>query len=153
MSRNYKQGWYKLKNPQKFIHPVDEFMNSYKDGKVNYKSSLEQKAFKYQDTASQIIQWSIEPFQIQYLKPTTGKFHRYFIDMFIVTNQGKFLIEIKPKSQTLQPKKPKELTPRSIRRYNESLETFQINQAKWEAQKQFQERNGQEFIIFTEEQL
>lgn len=149
----FKQGWYTLKNPQKFMKPVDEFMQSVKDGKVQYKSSLEYKAFKFQDTSKSIIQWSIEPFPIFYTKPSDNKQHRYFIDMFIVTNQGKFLIEIKPKSQTIQPKKPSNPNPKRIQRYKKELETFLINQAKWKAQKEFQERNSQEFLIFTEEQL
>lgn len=135
------------------MKPLDEYMDSFREGCVNYKSSLEYKAFKFQDTQTSVIQWSVEPFQIQYLKPTTGKYHRYFIDLFIVTKQGRFLIEIKPKSQTIPPKIPKNQTPRSIRRYKEDLETFQINQSKWKAQKEFQERNNQEFVIFTEDQL
>lgn len=153
MSRRYKQGWYKLKNPYKFLKPIDEYMGSFKDGQVNYKSSLEQKAFRYQDTQSNIIQWSVEPFQIPYKKPTTGNIHRYYIDMFLVTPDRKFLVEIKPKSQTQPPRKPQTNSRKSQVNYHKAMIEFQINQAKWKAQKEFQARNDQEFVIFTEDEL
>ena len=69
MYRNVKQGWYRLLNPEKFIKPIDELMSSYKDGHVNYKSSLELKAIRYCDWNSSVNKWSLEPFAIQYLKP------------------------------------------------------------------------------------
>lgn len=153
MQKRFKQGWYRLKNPSKFLKPLDEYMNSYVDGYVNFKSSLEEKAFKYQDMQSNIIQWSIEPFQIPYLKPSTGKIHRYYVDMVIITPDKKYLVEIKPKSQTAPPKPPKTQTLRSVKRYHSDLQTFKINQSKWDAQVQFQKEHGFEFIIFTENEL
>lgn len=128
-------------------------MNSYQEGYVNFKSSLEQKAFQFQDTSNSVQKWSCEPFQIKYLKPTTGKIHRYFIDLLLVTNKGTFLIEIKPKSQTKPPKKPRAITEKSKRNYQKAIETFQINKAKWEAQTEFQKSRGFEFLIFTEDLL
>jgi hypothetical protein len=49
MYKNVKQGWYELLNPKKFIKPIDEHMKSFKDGKVNYKSSLELNGIRYCD--------------------------------------------------------------------------------------------------------
>lgn len=149
----YKQGWYRLSNPEKFMKPFDESMKSYREGHVNYKSSMELKAFKFQDTSNTIIQWSQEPFSVPYLKPTTGKFHKYYIDMFIVTSKGNFLVEIKPKSATKPPTKPKKPNQRNIQAYRENIQEYQINQSKWKAQREFQERNNQKFVIFTEDQL
>lgn len=154
MYRNVKQGWYRLLNPEKFIKPIDELMKSYKDGHVNYKSSLELRAIRYCDWNSNVNKWSLEPFAIQYLKPTTGKFHRYYIDLVIeFNNSEKFLVEVKPFSQTKPPKKPRKLTDKSKLNYVRSMETWLINQAKWTAAKQFCEANGFKFIILTEKEL
>lgn len=154
MYRNVKQGWYRLLNPEKFIKPIDELMNSYKDGHVNYKSSLELKAIRYCDWNSNVNKWSLEPFAIQYLKPTTGKLHRYYIDLVIeFNNSEKFLVEVKPFAQTKPPTKPSKLTNKSKLNYARNTETWLINQAKWAAAKEFCKTNGFKFIILTEKEL
>ena len=154
MFKNVKQGWYKLLNPEKFIEPIDEHMQSFKDGHVNYKSSLEFKAIKYADYNKHITKWSLEPFNIKYIKPTDGKYHRYYIDLFLEFSTGdKFLVEIKPKSQTVQPQKPKKNTQKAQLNYQNALMTYHINQAKWKAAEEFAEYNDMRFIILTEEQL
>ena len=38
-------------------------------------------------------------------------------------------------------------------RYQEALETFMTNQAKWTQAKQFAEQRGFKFIVLTEKQL
>lgn len=150
---NYKQGWYKLKNPDKFIKPIDEYMGSFKDGHVEFKSSLEYKAFKYADNSKEIINWSVEPFAIKYISPVDNKQHRYYIDLFFVTGSGTFLIEIKPKSQTLKPNPPKIKTKRSISRYYEELKRYAVNSAKWKAASEFASSKNMTFLIFTEFEL
>lgn len=154
MYKNVKQGWYRLLNPEKFIKPIDELMKSYKDGHVNYKSSLELKAVRYADWNKDVVKWSLEPFPIQYLKPSTGKFHRYYIDLVLeFRNSEKFLVEIKPLSQTKPPVKPRKNTPKAQLNYARNLETYLINQAKWAAAKSFGKTNGFKFIILTEKEL
>lgn len=149
----YKQGWYKLVNPQKYIKPLDETMQSSKDGHVFYKSSLELKAIRYADFNPHVTQWGLEPFPIPYIKPIDGKVHRYFIDLFIVINNTKILIEIKPFNQTIKPKIPQRKTARSLFNYNESLKTYYINQSKWKSAREFCEKNKMKFIILTERDL
>ena len=154
MYRNTKKGWYKIINLEKFIEPIDEHMQSYKDGRVNFKSSLELIAIKYCDFNKHIVKWSLEPFNIKYIKPTDGKYHRYYVDLFIEFSTGdKFLVEIKPKSETTEPKKPKTVSKKSIRNYEKAKITYAINKAKWEAATEFALTNKMKFIILTEEQL
>ena len=154
MYKNVKQGWYKLISPQKFVKPVDEHMKSYKDGHVNYKSSLEYKAIKYADWNKHIVAWSLEPFAIKYIKPTDGKYHRYYIDLFLEFSSGdKFLVEIKPKSQTKPPRKPSKKTTKAKMNYENALMTYHINLAKWAAAEKYAEANGFKFICLTEEHL
>lgn len=153
MKTKYKQGWYKLVNPEKYISPLDEHMQSSKFGHVLYKSSLELKAIRYADFNKHITKWGLEPFGIPYVKPTDGKVHRYFIDLFIILKDIKILIEIKPKSQTIKPKLPSIKTPKSIRNYQYALQTYYINLAKWQSAREFCKKRNMKFIILTEEDL
>ena len=151
--KSYK-GWYKLLNPDKFIKPIDEHMQSYKNGHIYYRSSLELKAFRYADFNKHIANFSIEPFAIPYLKPSDGKMHRYYIDLFLVFSTGdRFLVEIKSKSETIEPKKSKSKTTKSLYRYQQAMLTYVINQAKWQAARTFAESNNMKFIVITDEDL
>ena len=86
------KGWYRLLYPEKFIRQLDETMNSMKitnDGIfIEYKSSLELKFIRYCEMNSNITKYSLEPFPIQYIKPTDGQFHRYYIDFFVEFKNG-----------------------------------------------------------------
>ena len=129
-------------------------MKSYKNGKVNFKSRLELKSIKYADYNKHIVKWSLEPFHVKYLKPTDGKFHRYFIDLFLEFSSGdKFMVEIKSYNETIPPKKPKKITNKSTMYYQQALQTFAVNQAKWKAAEKFAEENNMRFIILTEKEL
>lgn len=158
MKYNSKKGWYKILNPGKFIKPLDEYMQSTKmkdnDCYIQYKSSLERIAFCYADLNPRVTKFSIEPFNIPYVKPTDNKVHRYFIDMLLVFETGeKFLVEIKSYGETIPPNPPKIKNANSMIRYQEALETFMTNQAKWTQAKQFAEQRGFKFIVLTEKQL
>lgn len=153
MYKSYK-GWYKLINPDKFIKPLDEHMDSYKEGHVNFKSRLELKAIKYADFNKHIVNWSLEPFAIKYVKPTDGKSHRYYIDLFFEFSTGdKFLVEIKSKSETIPPKAPRKNTTKAQMNFQRALQTYAVNQAKWKAADDFAAYNKMKFIILTEDEL
>lgn len=159
--KSAKQGWYRVLNPNKFIEQVQESKSVMKstrinDGllEINYKSSLERKCLRYCDMNKYVKNYSLEPFAIKYLKPTTGKIHRYFIDFFIEFKNGqKFLVEIKPFSETIEPKKPKKKSEKAILNYQKALQTFAINTAKWRAAEAFCKERGIKFIILTENEL
>lgn len=154
MYKSAHKGWYELVNPIKFTKPLDEHMKSYKDGFINFKSSLELKAFRYADYNKHVTKWSIEPFPIYYVKPTDGKKHRYYIDLFLEFSSGhKFLVEVKSKSETKPPRKPGKKTEKAIMNYQRKLQTYAINQAKWKAATEFAARNNMKFIILTENEL
>ena len=147
------KGWYRLLYPEKFIRQLDETMNSMKITKdgifIEYKSSLELKFIKYCEMNSNITKYSLEPFPIQYIKPTDGQFHRYYIDFFVEFKNGaKFLVEIKPYSQTKKP-----ILRKNPTRYKDELITYYINQAKWTAAKDFAEKRNMKFIVLTEREL
>jgi hypothetical protein len=131
-------------------------MKSYNEStnQVQFKSGLELSAIKYCDFNKHIVKFSLEPFSIQYLKPTTGKYHRYFIDLFLEFSTGqKFIVEIKSKGETVPPQKPKRKTDKSIMNYQKALQTYAINCAKWKAAKIWAEERNMKFIFLTEDQL
>lgn len=153
-----KQGWYSVNNPDKVIKPADNYMKStiIEENviKLNYKSSLELKAFRYCDMNKYVVRYGIEPFAIKYLNPKDGKLHRYFIDFFIEFQNGqKFLVEVKSSGETKEPKKPGKKTEKAILNYQKALQTFAVNTAKWKAAEAFALEKGLKFIILTEREL
>ena len=121
---------------------------------IFYRSLWELKFMKWWDTHDHILEWGSEEIIVPYRSPVDGRMHRYFVDFYIKV-QGqtgvvkKYLIEIKPKKQTLEPKKPKRKTPR----YITEVTTYVTNQAKWEAAREWCAERRMEFLILTEEHL
>ncbi|MEY3311837.1 MAG: Prochlorococcus phage [Bacteroidota bacterium] len=141
---SYK-GKYKLKNPQK-----------YKGDPLNviYRSLWERKYMVYCDTSSEILEWSSEEKSIPYRSPSDGKIHRYYPDFLIKRKEldgaiKKYMIEIKPKKQTLPPPKPK----RQTQKYLNEVFTYAKNQSKWEAAREWCADNGYIFQVLTEKEL
>jgi hypothetical protein len=144
-NRNYRQGIYTCKFPEK-----------YKGNKnlVIFRSGWELKAMRFFDLNPNIIEWSSEEIIIPYQNPLTGRISRYFVD-FNVTMRDKngeikkFLIEVKPFSQTLPPvqknKKAKSLM------YQQA--EYVKNQAKWQAAEAFCASHNSTFVILTEKHL
>lgn len=121
---------------------------------VQFKSGLELRAFQYCDANPHVVHWSCEPFNIKYIKPTDGKIHRYFIDLFIeFSSKDKFIVEVKSKGETIPPKKPTKNTQKAIMNYQKAIQTYAINSAKWAAAKIWAEENNMRFIILTETEL
>jgi hypothetical protein len=59
------------------------------------------------------------------------------------------MVEVKPLRQTKQPKKQK----RQTKAYITEVVTYAINQAKWEAAKEYCKDRGWEFMLITEKEL
>jgi len=138
--KTYK-GKFKPTNKHKYVGDVE---------KITYRSMWERQAMKWLDEHSGISEWNSEEVVIPYVCPTDNKVHRYFIDLYFKTTDGKrYLIEIKPKSQTKPPNTPKRQTRKYI---TESL-TYLKNEAKWKAASEFAKDNGVLFQIWTEDTL
>ena len=134
-------GRYTVKNPKKY---EGDFQ------KVKYRSLWERQTFKWLDNNRGVIGWSSEEVVVPYRCRTDGKVHRYFVDLFIRTKEGKvFLIEIKPKKQTLPPKK----TSRKTKRYLTEVLTYAKNQSKWEAATAYAKKYGMTFEVWHEDTL
>lgn len=142
---NYHKGPYKVKNKSKYVGNPN---------KVISRSSWEHHFYTYLDNHPNVIKWNSEGTVIPYIHPVKGTHHRYFVDATIQLKNSNgeiktYIAEVKPLAQTMPPKKPQRLTES----YKNAVETFLVNQAKWEAAKEFAARNGIEFIIITEKNL
>lgn len=109
---------------------------------------------KWCDSHDHILEWGSEEIVVPYRSPLDGRVHRYFVDFYAkVRNKSgtakKYLIEVKPKKQTVEPKIPK----RKTKRYLTEVTTYITNQAKWEAAREWCADHGLEFIILTEDHL
>jgi hypothetical protein len=121
---------------------------------IFYRSLWELKFMKWCDMNNNILQWGSEEIVVPYRSPLDGRIHRYFVDFYIKIRSRngsikKYLIEIKPKKQTVEPTQPKRKTPR----YINEVTTYVVNQAKWEAAREWCADRQLEFLILTEDHL
>jgi len=101
-----------------------------------------------------IIAWGSEEIRIKYYDPVKKKVRTYFPDFIIKVKESdgrikKYIIEIKPKKQTVPPK-PRSRTTKS---YINEVYTYATNQAKWKAADEFCKDHMLEFKIITEDEL
>ena len=119
---------------------------------IIYRSSYELKFMKWLDMSSSCIAWSSEETVVIYRSPVDDKLHRYFVDFKITLKQNNiektYLVEVKPFHQTQPPKNTK-----NKKTLVESVMTYQVNQAKWDAAKKYCSTNGWEFKLITEYEL
>ena len=114
-------------------------------------------ACKRFDTDTRIIWWASEEFHIKYYNPVKEREARYFIDFFICIRQNGIdrvvAIEIKPFYETHPPRPAKDRHAKSRHRYLTEKATYDVNQAKWAAAREFCKLKGMEFMILTEYEL
>lgn len=117
---------------------------------IVYRSLWERQVFKWLDDNSAIKTWSSEEVVIPYRCKTDGRLHRYFVDIKFELNDGRiFLVEIKPKKETLPPKNPGKKT----KRYITEVMTYAKNISKWEAAKEYANDRGWLFEVWDEDFL
>lgn len=114
------------------------------------RSSWETMFANWCDKNPSIVKWSSEETIIPYRCPTDNLIHRYFVDFKITIKDGKtYLVEVKPKAQTIPPVYPGKRTKRYL---TESV-MFIKNQAKWDAARNYCADRGWQFKIITEQEL
>lgn len=140
----FKQGYYKCINPSKYIGKGD----------IIYRSGLELKFMLWCDKTDTIVKWSSESVIIPYYDSFQKKHRKYYIDNFVEIQEGniikRYLVEIKPHKQTIEPK-----TTKGKRKANLLYEKimYQNNCDKWKFAKDFAKKHDMEFIIITEREL
>ena len=129
-------GRYRVKNTNKYEGDHTQ---------VVYRSLWEKHAFRWCDENPNVKRWSSEEVVIPYLYEVDNRYHRYFMDLKIVREDGStWLIEIKPDKERKPP------TGKKTKRYlNEAL-TYVKNQNKWKAAEEYAKDRGWHFQIWTE---
>ena len=135
------KGRFTPKHPEKYVGDVKNIV---------YRSLWERNTFRWIDANTSIVYWNSEELIVPYVCETDKKVHRYYMDLWFQTRDGKnYMIEIKPKKQTQPPKTPK----RKTRRYIKESLTFVKNQSKWKAASEFALDRGWTFEVWTEDTL
>lgn len=114
-----------------------------------YRSSWEKDVMIALDHNPAVLEWSVEPFPIQYTCPVDGKPKNYWPDFlvrYIDVADGKEkiqLLEIKPEKQVYI----------QLAKSKKDKIVVLVNQAKFAAAIAFCKNNGIEFKIITEKSL
>ena len=116
--------------------------------KIVYRSLWERQVFKWCDENANVVKWSSEETVVPYRCKTDNKLHRYFVDLKIQFKTGQtYLIEIKPKKQTQEPK----VRTRKTKAYITEVLTYVKNQSKWAAANEYCADRGWIFEVWTED--
>lgn len=165
--QGYLHEKYPLKFPEKYMGNTNLII---------YRSGWELAFCRWCDSSPSIIRWSSEPVRIPYydrvskleeckklgLDPNNPKnwiTKFYNTDFWIQVKKAdgtteKWFVEIKPGHKLGKPKQPEKNAPiREIKRYNNAVKEYLINEAKFAAIGEWAKRNGAFFYIFTEDQL
>ncbi len=141
--RGHVKRKFKPKYPEKYIGDRT---------KIIARSSWESIVFHWLDKNPSVIRWASEEVIIPYISPVDGEQHRYFTDIWVKYRDRsgavkEKLLEIKPYGQTVMP------TNRNAKNYKQMVETYVVNQAKWEAARKYADAMKMEFQVLTEYDL
>lgn len=130
------------------------------DYPIVYRSSYELAFMRWLDCDNQVIEWSSESFRIPYIdfSSVPPRQRTYFVDnsaTYRVKDEKtgkwvkkKFLIEVKPYSQTIEPRKNK-----NKERYASDMLTFIKNMSKWKTAIIYAKERGWGFKVVTEREI
>ena len=143
----FSQGYYVPKFPEKYVGV----------NRIIYRSSWEYDFCRWLDLNTNVIKWSSEGLEVDYVSSLDGRHHKYYPDFWLVfsndggVTQRKIVVEVKPKSKLVPPKRPKVLTEKAAMRYKSEAETYIKNMEKAEACRKFCEANNMSYFFLTEE--
>lgn len=120
-----------------------------------YRSALERDFFLFFDKNPNVTAWASEGIVIPYFFNVDNKVHKYYVDLIaaIKDKNGsiqKYLIELKPHSQT-QPPVFSERKKSSTVLYENLM--YQKNMCKWAAASEYAAKKGMKFVVLTEKYL
>ena len=136
--------------------------NKYKGNPSNiiYRSLLERRFMVYLDNNPSILKWQSEEIIIPYVSPVDNRVHRYFPDFYIKYKNTtgmivEELIEVKPFSQCSPPNPKKKLTKtgRTSKRYLKEVQTYIVNDAKWNQAMKYCKDRKWKWRILTEKDI
>lgn len=141
------KGKYIVKNKEKYVGDVNN---------ITYRSSWEKKVMIELDHNPNVYKWTSEETVIPYRSPIDNRMHRYYVDFTVWYKNAKgeiltTLIEVKPFKETLEPKKTKGKKKENFIR---EMQTYLVNQAKWQTAVSICEsKKNHKFIVMTEKDI
>ena len=144
-TKGHSKGLFTPRNPQKYVGDLNHIV---------YRSSWELDFMRFLDNNTKVIKWGSEIISIPYVKPTTGRVHKYYPDFYVEyeNSKGKItqdLIEVKPESQI---RKPTVRGKSKKTQLHEAL-TWSINMAKWRSAKLFCDKYGFNWKVMSEKEI
>lgn len=110
------------------------------------------------DTNDNVVEWSSEEVIVPYRSPFDQKIHRYFVDFCIKVRNKEgmleiLLVEIKPKKKTVKPEMAVTAGARLTKSKLMEIRDWMVNNAKWEAAREFCSDRKWKFQILTEDDI
>jgi len=141
-TEGHSKGKFTPRYPEKYVGNIN---------KIIYRSSWELDFMKFLDNNTEVIKWGSECIAIKYIKPTTGRVHKYYPDFYVeyYNSKGKIvqdLVEVKPEKQI---KKPTIRGKSKKTQLYEAL-TWSVNMAKWREAELFCHKYGFNWKIISE---
>lgn len=104
---------------------------------------------RFCDEHPNVNKWASEAIKIPYRNPLTGKYTIYVPDFFLsyVDKTGKAraeVIEVKPSNQAIR---------ENLGKSNHNRASYILNQAKWEAARNYCKQQGMIFRVVTENDI
>ena len=123
-------------------HKLRKYFDSCKNEPVIYRSGLEYQFIQFCENSPTVAKWASEVLKIPYYSRLDGKECNYYPDYVIENSKGvRCVVELKPYNQTVKP---------DMTDSNWLKEQWIKNVDKWNAAKEFCDKNGLKFIIITE---
>jgi hypothetical protein len=139
--REFRQGIYRPLNKEKCLNKASS--------PVVFRSNLEARLFKILDMNPSVVKWSSEQTIIPYINPIKSKqsgkqeISRYFVDAYmelkIDDSIKKYIVEIKPESQTKKPEASNRKKQSTIL-YENTM--YAMNVAKWKAATEYAKKKN-----------
>lgn len=141
----HSKGFFHPRNPKKYVGNLN---------KIIYRSSWEKDFMGFLDNNIKVIRWCSESIPIPYLKPTTGRVHKYYPDFYVeyYNHHNKItqdIVEVKPDKQIRKP------TTKGKSKKTQLYEAIQwsVNMAKWKHAKLFCDKYGFNFKVLSEKDI
>ena len=141
----HSKGKFYPRNPEKYVGNIN---------KITFRSSWEKDFMEFLDNNVKVKKWGSEIIAIPYVKPTTGRVHKYYPDFYVeyIGRNGKIiqdLVEVKPEKQIRRP------TVRGKSKKTQLYEalTWSVNMAKWKSAKLFCDKYGFNWKVMSEKEI
>jgi len=140
-----RKGRFTPRHPEKYVGDLNDII---------YRSSWELSFCQFLDNNINVVKWGSEIIPIPYLKPTTGRVHKYYPDFWVLyrNNKGETfqeVIEVKPEKQASPP------TTVGKNKKTQLYEAVQwsINSAKWRYARLYCDKYDMTFRVITEREI